>query len=209
MLHDTVAVIIPSVNRPGTLHETLLSVLRQRRLPGQIILSVPDEDDVLPETRALSGVSVIHCGLGLTRQRNGAIDALAPAIELVAFLDDDIELHEAYLERIARVFLEQPEGVLVDGQVLADGPDISRARARDVVAAAGAAESRRVRAIGPDLASGCNMTVRRSVLAGARVDEQLPLYGYMDDRDFAFQCTRLGHLVPCAGPILVPFRPSG
>src|SRR5258708_12696559 len=179
MLHDTVAVIIPSVNRPRTLHETLLSVLRQRRLPGQIILSVPDEDDVLPETRALSGVSVIHCGLGLTRQRNGAIDALAPAIELVAFLDDDIELHEAYLERIARVFLEQPEVVLVDGQVLADGRDISRARAREIVAAPGAAESRRVRAIGPDLAYGCNMTVPRSVLAPARFHERLPPYTHI------------------------------
>jgi len=209
MLDDTVAVIIPSVNRTRTLHETLLSVLRQRRLPGQIILSVPDEDDVLPETRALSGVSVIHCGLGLTRQRNGAVDALAPAIKLVAFIDDDVELHEAYLEHVARVFQEQPEVVLVDGRVLADGRDISRARAREIVAAAGAAESRRVRAIGPDLAYGCNMTVRRSVLAGARFDERLPLYGYMEDRDFAFQCTRLGHLVRCEGAMLVHLRPSG
>jgi len=48
MRDDTLAVIIPSVNRPATLHETLLSVLRQRRLPGQIILSVPHDDDVLP-----------------------------------------------------------------------------------------------------------------------------------------------------------------
>src|ERR1700731_4459632 len=120
MRDDTVAVVISSVNRPRTLYETLLSVLRQRRLAGQIILSVPGEDDVLPETRALSGVSVIHCRLGLTRQRNGAIDALAPAIELVSFVDDDVELHDDYLERIVSVFREQPEVVLVDGRVLAD-----------------------------------------------------------------------------------------
>ena len=47
MRDDTVAVIISSVNRPQTLHETLLSLLRQRRLPGQIILSVTGEGDVL------------------------------------------------------------------------------------------------------------------------------------------------------------------
>jgi GT2 family glycosyltransferase len=155
---DTVAVIISSVNRPQTLHETLLSLLRQRRLPGQIILSVTGEGDVLPETRALPGVSVIHCGLGLTRQRNGAIDALAPAIELVSFIDDDVELHDDYLERVVNVFREQPEVVLVDGRVLADGRDIPRASAREIVTAPRAAESRPVRAIGPELVYGCNMT---------------------------------------------------
>ena len=88
--------------------------------------------------------------------------------------------------------------VLVDGRVLADGRDIPRARAREIVAATGAAESRRVREIGPELVYGCNMTVRRSVLARARFDERLPLYGYMEDRDFAFECMRVGRASPVA-----------
>ena len=209
MRDDTVAVVIPSVGRPSTLHETLLSVLRQHHLPGQIIVSVPTEGDVLPQTRALPGVSVIHCGLGSSRQRNGAIEALAPGIGLVAFLDDDVELHDRYLERVVRVFQEQPGVVLVDGRVLADGRDIPRARAIEIVAGTDAAESRQTREIGPDLVYGCNMTARRSVLAGVRFDERLPLYGYMEDRDFAFECARIGRLARCEGATLVHLRPAG
>lgn len=210
MRDDTLAVVISSVGRPSTLHETLLSVLRQRRLPGQIIISVPADDDVRPETHALPGVSVIHSGLGLTRQRNRAIDALASAIDLVAFVDDDVELHEHYLERVTRVFQERPGVVLVDGRVLADGRDIPRARSREIVAGTDAAESHQeVREIGPDLVYGCNMTVRRSVLARARFDERLPLYGYMEDRDFAFECVRMGRLARCEGAMLVHLRPAG
>ena len=208
MRDEAIAVIISSVNRPATLHETLLSVLRQRRLPGQIIVSVTSDDDVLRETRALPGVAVIHCALGLTRQRNGAIDALAPAIELVAFVDDDVELHEGYLERMARVFRDQPEVVLADGRVLADGHDIARERAREIVA--GTDESAgSTREIGAALVYGCNMMARRRVLARIRFDERLPLYGYMEDRDFAFECQRAGRLARCDGATLVHLRPPG
>lgn len=209
MSDHTLAVIIPSVGRPRILHETLLSVLRQRRLPGQVIVSVPGDGEVLPETRQLAGVSVIHCALGSSRQRNAAIDALAPAIEFVAFLDDDVELHEEYLGRVVGTFRDRPDVVLVDGCVLADGRDIPRARAREIVAIDEAAASRPTRDIGPELAYGCNMTVRRRVLARTRFDERLPLYGYMEDRDFAFECARLGQVARCEAATLVHLRPPG
>jgi GT2 family glycosyltransferase len=107
------------------------------------------------------------------------------------------------------VFRARPEVVLVDGRVLADGRDIPRASAQEIVAAApAAAESTSVRTIGPELVYGCNMTVRRSVLARARFDERLPLYGYMEDRDFAFECVRLGHLARCESATLVHLCPA-
>jgi GT2 family glycosyltransferase len=209
MRDDTLAVIIASVGRPLTLHETLLSVLRQRLRPGQVVLSVSADEDVRPETRGLPGVSIVRGSLGLTRQRNGAIDALAPAIELVAFIDDDVELHDRYLERVVRVFRERPDVALVDGCVVADGRDIPRARSREIVASTEAAAGPAIREIGPELIYGCNMNVRRSVLAKARFDERLPLYGYMEDRDFAFECARIGRLARCESALLVHLRPSG
>src|SRR5260370_12417468 len=57
---------------------------------------MPDEDDVLPEMRASSGVSVSS----LTRQRDDAITALAPGC---LFIDEDVELDDDYLERLVGV----------------------------------------------------------------------------------------------------------
>ena len=165
--------------------------------------------DVAPETRRLAGVSVVHGGLGLTRQRNSGIDALASAVDVVAFIDDDVELHEEYLDHVLGTFRDRPDVVLVDGRVLADGPDVPRSRARQIVATDDASKSRPPRDIGPELAYGCNMTVRSSVLARTRFDERLPLYGYMEDRDFAFECARLGRLARCDAATLVHLRPPG
>jgi GT2 family glycosyltransferase len=208
MRDDRLAVIIASVQRAETLHETLLSLLRQHRLPGQMLVSVPDDGHVNPATRQIPNIAVIHSQAGLTRQRNAGIDALAPPVELVTFLDDDVEVHEDYLENIVRAFNSRPDAVLADGRILADGRDIPRPRAQEIVAASGNAPHA-VTVIGPELAYGCNMTVRRRVLATARFDERLPLYGYMEDRDFAFRCARLGQIIRSEDATLVHLRPYG
>ncbi len=197
---EVLAVIIPSANRPTVLHETLLSVLRQRRLPTQIIVCVPSAEHVSTDTRRLAGVTIIYSDPGLTRQRNRAIAELVPSIDLVTFLDDDVELHEDYLKGVAQLFQERRDAVLAGGRVLADGRaigGIQRALAETIVAA----DVPQVRAtaavtdIGPGEIYGCNMSVRREVLATVRFDERLPLYGLMEDRDFAHQCSRHGRLV--------------
>lgn len=207
---ERLAVIIASAQRPLTLRETLLSLRRQRRLPAQIIVSVPGEDDVPPRLREeMPGVTVIHAAIGSSRQRNAAIDALRPEIAVVTFLDDDVELQEGYLDHVARLFEARSDVVLADGCVLADGRDIPRARAQEIIAAAGDASEAAPSAIGPELAYGCNMTVRRSALAVVRFDERLPLYGYMEDRDFAFACARRGGVARCEAAALVHLRPAG
>jgi GT2 family glycosyltransferase len=208
MRDEKLAVIVASAQRAQTLHETLLSLLRQRRLPGQILVAVPDDGHVDSATRRMPNVAVIHSAVGSTRQRNAGIDALAPAVELVTFFDDDVEIHEDYLENVVGAFDSWPEAVLADGRVLVDGKDIPRVRAQEIIAASGHAPHT-VTAIGPEVAYGCNMTVRRSALATARFDERLPLYGYMEDRDFAFQCARLGRIIRCESATLVHLRPHG
>lgn len=209
----TIAIIIPSVNRPLVLHDTICALSRQRRAPAEIIVAVPGDQHVLAETRALPRVRVVDAGIGTSRQRNDAIAALAPETSLVTFLDDDVELHRDYLDQIALLFAAAPDLVLADGHVLADGArsgGIERPRARDIAAAAITPPALMVEGSAPELVYGCNMTVRRAILGQVRFDERLPLYGYMEDRDFAFQCARLGAVARCASAALVHLGvPSG
>jgi GT2 family glycosyltransferase len=196
---ETLAVIIPSANRPEILHATVAALTQQSLSPAEIILSLPGPEHSLPETRTLPFVRVVLAPLGLTAQRNAAIDALSPGIAVVAFLDDDVALHRDYLRHIAHAFAALPDLVLADGHLLADGVrsgGIARARAEALVAAVEAdAPEKQVRPSTPEEIYGCNMSVRRAALAAVRFDERLPLYGYMEDRDFAFRCARLGRVM--------------
>jgi len=161
---------------------------------------------VLAETRALPRVRTVQSEIGLSRQRNTAIGALAPDIGLVTFLDDDVELHPDYLDHVARLFAAAPDIVLADGRVLADGAasgSIERARARAIIAEAIVPAEPIVAPSAPERIYGCNMSVRRAALDRVRFDERLPLYGYMEDRDFAFQCARLGSLARCMSAAMV------
>lgn len=195
---DALAVIIPSANRPTVLHETLLSLLRQRRLPKQIVVCVPGAEHVSSDTMSLPEVTILYSDKGLTKQRNRAVTDLLPGIKVVTFLDDDVELHEDYLDGIARLFREQQDVVLAGGKVLADGVrfgGITREKAEAIVAADGSHAIAEIAQIDAGDAYGCNMSVRRDVLANVRFDERLALYGLLEDRDFAYRCSLRGRLV--------------
>ena len=149
---------------------------------------------------------MIRAAIGSSRQRNTAIAVLSPGIGVVVFLDDDVELDPDYLDQIARAFATWPDLVLADGRVLADGAlagpvarDSARASSRSLKGPA-CPRSMRTR---PSGSTACNMSVRRTALARVRFDERLALYGYMEDRDFAFQCARLGAVARCTSAAIV------
>ena len=203
---EALAIIIPSVNRPALLHDTVRALARQSRAPAEIIVVVPGDQHMLAETGALPRVRTVRSEIGLSRQRNTAMDALGPEIRLVTFLDDDVELHPDYLDHVARLFAAAPDIVLADGRVLADGAasgSIERAQAREIIAKAVVPTEPIIEASAPERIYGCNMSVRRAALDRVRFDERLPLYGYMEDRDFAFQCARLGSLARCLSAEMV------
>ncbi len=195
------AVVIASAGRPGVLHDTVLSVLAQSCRPGQLIVAVAGEPDVAPATRALPEVTVLFSERGLTRQRNRAIDALDPEIEIVTFVDDDAELRWDYLGWVERAFRMFPEMLLADGHVAADGTavrrELSRAYAKQRLAEDGSSfgKDSDPLEVRPNAAPhGCNMSVRRAVFRAIRFDERLPLYGWLEDTDFALACARLGRV---------------
>lgn len=113
------AVIIPSAGRPEVLHDTVLSLHRQSVKPAQIIVSVPDDDAVLPATK--DWCEVVYGRKGSCHQRNRGVAAVRSGIDIVSFIDDDIELRDDYFERLIRAFDGHPSLVLACGDEVADG----------------------------------------------------------------------------------------
>lgn len=194
------AVVIASTGRPQMLGETLVTLLAQSVAADKIILSLADAADAPADLPA--EVRVVVGPKGLTTQRNAGLDALSADIELVTFFDDDAEPALDYLAK-AQAFAEsRPDVVLFDGAVIADGAvigEIDRVHARNLLSAHVTSEAVR------DLRDpyGCNMTVRASVAQAVRFDERLPLYGWLEDRDFGIRCARRGVVARYAGCAIV------
>jgi glycosyltransferase involved in cell wall biosynthesis len=132
-------VIIPSLGRPHTLHDTVASLLRQTAPPEEIILVVPDLAHVDAATLAAPRVRAIPSPMGICHQRNAGIRARNRAHPFVAFFDDDVELHPRYLEAARAALRADQDAVLLTGLVLRDGAKtggIGRAAALAAIAAA-------------------------------------------------------------------------
>jgi GT2 family glycosyltransferase len=149
-------------------------------------------------------VEVVDVEPSLPRQRNVALDILDG--ELVAFLDDDVELRPDYLERVRAWFEEHPATVGVSGHVDNDVPFSAASSAFrrtfslstgdgvlrpscDVIYLQHPTVPTRVHAV-----SGSNMVWRRSALHGLRFDEALEGYAYMEDVDFSLRAGLRGEL---------------
>jgi len=194
-----ISAIICSINRPAILHDTVVSIARQRRRPAEILIVTPGEQHVLPETLAMPGVRLVIGPLGLPSQRNAGLDRVNAECDLVAFFDDDIELSESYLEEMAKLFAENPDIRVASGRLLHDGGRstiITRPQARQMcldhdahcLCSKGAANFRRANS-----AYGCNMIVRHAAARNVRFDEGLPLYAWLEDRDYSHRATKGGH----------------
>jgi GT2 family glycosyltransferase len=145
-------------------------------------------------------VTFIETPTGLCVQRNRALDAVAPDTEIVAFLDDDIELATAYFAEMARLFTNNPQIIMASGTMLHDGGRggiISRDEAvrlcREFDQTYDSARPQVWKIV--DSGYGCNMIVRHASIRNCRFDERLPLYAWLEDRDFSHRVT-LGGCAP-------------
>jgi glycosyltransferase involved in cell wall biosynthesis len=192
-----ITVIISTLNRPAVLHDTVLSILRQRLIPRQLLISSTDTRHVLPETLALPRVKFVLSPVGSCAQRNAALDVLEPDTDLIAFLDDDIELCRSYMQEMAVLFRLCPEIILSSGVMLHDGgrsSRITRERAQELCATRDSALIPGDARFAPlDFGYGCNLICRYSRAKKFRFDERLPLYGWLEDSDFSFRCTQGFH----------------
>lgn len=190
-----VCIVIATKGRPEVLRETL-GVLRQQTLqPLHTIVSCVSDADLgtspLSENvRALTGPA------GLAAQRNTALRALSPEIDIVVFFDDDFIPHCRWIEEVERHFAANPDVSCITGNVLADGingPGIGLEQSLAALVDAPVEASRVDRR--PYSPYGCNMAFRISAIAGLSFDERLVLYGWQEDRDFGALAARRGAAV--------------
>ena len=147
---------------------------------------------------------------GSSRQRNRATEWLGARGKLtdddaVAFLDDDFVPRADWLARAEAVLKADSATVGVTGVLLADGAAL--AGYDEKVAEQIIADNRAELPPGdwrmqPGTVSqvyGCNMAVRGSCVAQVPFDETLPLYGWLEDRDFSARLSRFGAMSRDAG----------
>ncbi len=117
-----ISLIICTYKRPQAVCDLLRSVEKQEILPFEVLVI-----DGSPDTSTQNAVSTRHFKLnlhyvkvsaeerGLTRQRNVGITQVNPLCEIIAFLDDDIELTPGYFKHILETYQSYPEAVGVGG----------------------------------------------------------------------------------------------
>lgn len=192
-----IAIIVASVGRPNEVGNLIEILGHQVRTAEQILISVESDDDLpafLPPH-----VRVIQGPRGASSQRNRALDQAVRDNELIAFLDDDYIPSKFFLERAAQLFTLHADIAGATGLVLADGVNrgsISLPEARTIIqdhderVPNGTFESVDIR-----YAYGCNMVFRSTAIAKIRFDENLPLYSWQEDVDFAARTLSQGRIV--------------
>lgn len=204
---STITVIICTRNRLDDFRETLASLLKQKRLPDELV--VVDSSDTNSLEEYLKTVSLpmalkyIHSNPGLTLQRN--IGVRGSSGDLICFFDDDTELNGNYLANVEAVFARNdPNLGAVGGRLenlFGDQPMTLRFRIERAIFGLlrfvfGLDDygSGRFRLSGMatfphhlmkpryiDCLSGGLMSFRREVFQKVQFDEGLPGYGLMED----------------------------
>ncbi|WHO74418.1 glycosyltransferase family 2 protein [Rhizobium sp. BT03] len=195
-----IALGIASAGRPSILRETIDYLTGLPDQAERLIVCVP----VIEDAAGLAGrrdVEIIVGSRGLTAQRNRIIQAAAADTDVLIFLDDDFIPAATFLARMAAVFATKPEVAIATGEVLADGVldgGLSMPKALEVLETAGETAERVADIYN---AYGCNMAVRLAPVIehALTFDEQLPLYGWLEDVDFSRTIARHGRSVHVEG----------
>jgi GT2 family glycosyltransferase len=189
-----IVVAIATTGRPGVVGQTLLRLERQARQPDRIVVVGAVAEDA-PEPAGHAEFHVAS-GRGLPLQRNHALDLIGGSADIVVFIDDDYVPGPNFIDGVERLFVENPDVVGASGHLVADGiltKGLSFAEADALVASyAPPAAFEMTTETGT---YGCNMVFRLSAAPHVRFDENLPLYGWLEDSDFSAQYARVGRVV--------------
>jgi GT2 family glycosyltransferase len=195
-----IAVVIATTGRPAIVETALDRLARQTRAPDRVLVVGASEADC-PARRDWAGVTFTLSAKGSSKQRNRALDLLGASVDLVVFLDDDFLAASDFLEGAERLMRDHPEVVAASGHLLADGfrsAGIAVAEADALIDAYEREPSSAPRdLVDQPGAYGCNMVVRLAALPGARFDENLPLYGWLEDLDYSARFAAVGRVVRC------------
>ncbi|WP_322106818.1 glycosyltransferase family 2 protein [Paraburkholderia sp. J41] len=195
-----VAVVIATKGRPAATAWAVRLLARQTQRPDQVLLSATCKADLGPYDAEGLRVDELFGSAGSSIQRNRALDALAPGIDVVIFLDDDFAPERHWVAQCAELFASQPTLVGVSGRTLRDGATGQPVAWEEALALVDGARDEALQR--PPLRPcvelyGCNMACRAREIAGLRFDERLVLYGWLEDKDFSRRLARSGGLAYC------------
>lgn len=189
-----IAVIVASIRRAEEVRQLLRHLGNQTLPPAQIILSVESDADVPDGFDGL--ITVLTGQRGLPRQRNRGLAAVLNSADLALFYDDDFLPAPSALAGVAQLFASHPAIVGATGLVLRDGVGYGGLDYQTACAAVAAhVPPAQPLIMDCDELYGCNMVVRCSAVEDVRFDENLPLYAWQEDVDFAGQLLRKGRVV--------------
>jgi glycosyltransferase involved in cell wall biosynthesis len=194
-----ISLIIASKGRPHDLGRWIDHVGRQTLKPHQIIFSVTTAEDlpahIVDDTP--DGVEISYGSPGLCAQRNRGLNKCRSDTDIIAFFDDDYVPTANCFEQIARLFAAQPEMAGVTGRLLADGIHAESISDEDALSMIetfeASSEAESPLTFRPhEHIYGCNMVYRYQLVHQLRFDENLPLYAWQEDVDFANRVRKLG-----------------
>jgi GT2 family glycosyltransferase len=206
----SISVVIASKGRPDFVRETIENLQRQTLKPKEIIVVVPSVED-LPASQWADDVKYIVGPLGLTSQRNKGIETIPAKVQYVGCFDDDFELRSDYLEQAVAFMNANVSVVGISGCILKDG-GISREEAKRLIASYKPGKDPRGMFFSTGkhhVLYGCNMIIRRAVLAYETFDENLPFYSYGEDYDLSIRLEQYGLVGRFAGCIGVHLETPG
>lgn len=184
-----IVVGIATTGRRDILSETLIEIGRQTRLPDRLIVAPVKPEDCNTSLALPVALEVISAPAGLCAQRNAIIDAAGDA-DIVVFFDDDYFPAPEFLALLEEEFRLRPTAAIITGRVLADdilGPGFSVDQARAIIKTQGSGGAPIGTMTEVYKCYGCNMALNMALVrnSGARFDEALPLYAWLEDEDFS------------------------
>lgn len=113
----SISIVIPTRNRPADLLRVVESIVRQRRLPDELLIVDQSKDDtsenmvtnVFAAHRNCIALKYIHDDSipGLVAAKAAAVPRSSG--DIILFLEDDVVLEEDYIQNMASMFLNRPE----------------------------------------------------------------------------------------------------
>ncbi|WP_082575951.1 glycosyltransferase family 2 protein [Arthrobacter sp. Soil762] len=206
------ALVICTRNRHADIKRCLDSLLQQRRMPLRLLVvdSSDSEDtaDLSHQYKSEGGLpflEYVHTAPGLTLQRNVALRTLQEDVEVVHFIDDDVELEPEYIEELMKAFEMDP--TLVGAGGLIKGGNRKKARIVARLSGRDSIHPGRVLSTGFNIGAhetpfdvdvdwlpGCSMSFRLAMIDGLAFDERRVGYAIGEDADFGLRASARGKL---------------
>ena len=189
---QSIAVGIATRGRARFLRAVVEQLRQQVLRPAKILVAYVEPSDVAGLSEA-ADLELIASPAGLTLQRNAILDHLPAQAQFITFFDDDFLPHPQWLQCALAAFEGAPDIVCITGNVVANGVSVGEIAPEAALSMLATLDASAHGGVEEDVSPyGCNMAFRRAALAGERFDERLPLYAWLEDREFAARVARSG-----------------